>query len=65
MVQSALHYTHWPTLVMGVLALAIMVVSRMAPRIPNVLVAVVVTTLISWGSARAQLDRGRRHPLPK
>jgi MFS superfamily sulfate permease-like transporter len=49
-VQSALHYTHWPTLVMGVLALAIMVVlKRMAPRIPNVLVAVVVTTLISWG----------------
>ena len=49
-VQSALHYTHWPTLVMGVLALAIMVgLKRMAPRIPNVLVAVVVTTLISWG----------------
>ena len=49
-VQSALHYTHWPTLAMGVLALAIMVgLKRLAPRIPNVLVAVVVTTLISWG----------------
>lgn len=49
-VQSAVHYTHWPTLLMGVLALAIMIgVKRLAPRIPNVLVAVVVTTLLSWG----------------
>lgn len=48
-VQSALHYTHWPTLLIGLLALVIMVVlKRIAPKVPNVLVAVVVTTLLSW-----------------
>lgn len=48
-VQSAVHYTHWPTFAIGALALAIMIVlKRMAPRVPNVLVAVVITTLLSW-----------------
>lgn len=43
------HYTHWPTLAMGVGALAIMyVLKRVNPKIPYVLVAVAVTTLISW-----------------
>jgi SulP family sulfate permease len=41
--------THWPTLVLGVLAFTIvLVLRRINPRIPNVLVAVAVTTLISW-----------------
>ena len=41
--------THWPTLALGVLAFAIiLVLRRISPRIPTVLVAVVVTTLISW-----------------
>ncbi|MCL2789432.1 MAG: SulP family inorganic anion transporter [Desulfobulbus sp.] len=49
MAQSAIHYTHWPTLCIGVLALVIMIVlKRIAPRVPNVLVAVIVTTLLSW-----------------
>ncbi|SOB60362.1 DNA repair protein [Pseudodesulfovibrio profundus] len=49
-VESAFHYTHWPTLAMGVLAFAIMIVlKRINPKIPNVLVAVVVTTALSWG----------------
>ena len=49
-VQSAIHYTHWPTLGMGVLAFGIMVgLKRVNPKIPNVLVAVVVTTALSWG----------------
>ncbi len=49
-VQAAIHYTHWPTLAMGVLAFAIMYgLKRMAPKFPNVLVAVVITTLLSWG----------------
>jgi anti-anti-sigma factor len=49
-VESALHYTHVPTLIMGVLAFAIMIVlKRINPKIPNVLVAVAVTTLLSWG----------------
>jgi len=48
-VDAAIHYTHWPTLLLGMLAFAIMLsLKRVAPRIPNVLVAVVVTTLISW-----------------
>jgi len=49
-VESAFHYTHLPTLGMGVLAFAIMIVlKRVNPKIPNVLVAVVVTTALSWG----------------
>jgi len=47
--KAAFHYTHWPTLAMGIFAFAIMYgLRRFNPRIPNVLVAVVVTTLISW-----------------
>jgi sulfate permease, SulP family len=49
--QEAAHYIHWPTLLMGVFAFGIMYGLKMlAPRIPNVLVAVVITTLISWGT---------------
>ena len=59
-VRSAFHYTHWPTLLMGVLALAIMIgLKRVAPRVPNVLVAVVITSLISWATGfehRASID---------
>jgi sulfate permease, SulP family len=48
-IQSAFHYTHWPTLALGVLAFGIMYgLRRISPKIPNVLVAVVLTTLISW-----------------
>ncbi|WP_018125034.1 SulP family inorganic anion transporter [Desulfovibrio oxyclinae] len=48
-VESAFHYTHWPTLAMGALSIAIMVgLKKINPRIPNVLVAVVITTLLSW-----------------
>ncbi len=47
--KSAMHYTHFPTLGMGVLAIVIMVVlRRYNPKIPNVLVAVLVTTLLSY-----------------
>ena len=48
-VLAAINYTHWLTLAMAVLAFVIMVgLKKLNPRIPNVLVAVVVTTLISW-----------------
>jgi anti-anti-sigma factor len=48
--QAAAHYTHWPTLFIGALAFAIMYgLKKLNPRIPNVLVAVAVTTLLSWG----------------
>lgn len=41
--------THWPTLVMGGGAIALMILMRRyLPRWPNVLVAVAITTVISW-----------------
>lgn len=49
-VQAAIHYTHWPTLIMGAFAFGMMYGLRwLSPKIPNVLVAVVVTTGLSWG----------------
>jgi MFS superfamily sulfate permease-like transporter len=48
-IQSAAHYTHWPSLGMGAAAFGIMfVLHRVAPRVPNVLLAVIITTTISW-----------------
>ena len=48
--KTAVYYLHWPTLFMGVLAFAIMYgLKRLFPRLPNVLVAVVITTILSWG----------------
>ena len=47
--KGAAHYTHLPTLIFGVGAFLIMFgLKKFAPKIPNVLVAVVITTLISW-----------------
>ena len=49
--QAAMRYSHWPTFVLGLLAFAIMfALKRIAPRVPNVLVAVAVTTIISWAT---------------
>ena len=50
-VEGAFRYTHWPTLLMGAFAFAIMYGLRwVSPRIPNVLAAVAITTLISWAT---------------
>ena len=50
LVRTAGHHIHWPTLMMGALAFVIMYgLKRTAPRLPNVLAAVVVTTVLSWG----------------
>jgi len=50
-VQAAFRFTHWPTLAMGIFAFAIMYgLKRIGPKLPNVLVAVVLTTLISWAT---------------
>lgn len=47
--KAALHYTHFPTLFMGILSFAIMyLLKKFYPKIPNVLVAVAVTIIISW-----------------
>ncbi|WDP88867.1 MAG: SulP family inorganic anion transporter [Desulfobacter sp.] len=49
--ESAFQYTHWPTLAIGTLSIVIMVVlKRINPKIPYVLVAVLITTLISWAT---------------
>jgi MFS superfamily sulfate permease-like transporter len=48
-IRAALDNTHWPTFAMAVLAFSIMVgVRRFYPRLPYVLIAVVVTTLSAW-----------------
>ena len=48
MLQAALTDTHWPTLFFAILSLAIMVgVKKWRPTLPVVLIAVVVTTIIS------------------
>ena len=48
-VVSAIHYTHWPTFIMGASAFILMfLLKKFAPKVPNVLVAVVLTTVISW-----------------
>ena len=48
-VAAALDYTHLATFAMAALAFAIMIIlRRVNPRIPNVLVAVVVTIALSW-----------------
>jgi MFS superfamily sulfate permease-like transporter len=47
-INAAIVYIHWPTLLMGILAFAIMyALKRLFPTIPNVLVAVVITTILS------------------
>ncbi len=47
--KAAFDYTHFPTLAFGIGAVAIMVfLKRINPRIPNVLVAVLITTVISY-----------------
>lgn len=49
--EAALTYTHWPSLALGVFAFAVMyVLRRIDKRIPYVLVAVVLTTIISWAT---------------
>lgn len=48
-VQAAWAYTHWPTFLLGAFAFAMMIgLKKINPRIPNVLVAVAVTTAISY-----------------
>ncbi|MFV0438608.1 MAG: SulP family inorganic anion transporter [Desulfopila sp.] len=47
--DAAINFTHWPTLIYGVAAVAIMVsLKKINPRIPNVLVAVALTTVVSY-----------------
>jgi SulP family sulfate permease len=48
---EAVHYTHWPTLAMGAGAFIVMYgLKWLNPRIPYVLAAVALTTLVSWAT---------------
>lgn len=48
-INAALENTHMPTLYMAILAFGIMYfLKRFYPTLPNVLIAVVVTTLLAW-----------------
>ncbi len=47
--EAAFYNTHWLTLSMGAMAIAwMLILRRVNPKLPNVLVAVVLTTIISW-----------------
>ncbi len=48
-ILGALEFTHWPTLALSALAIAIMLgVRKINRKIPGVLIAVVLTTVLSW-----------------
>jgi len=50
-VLQQLGETHWPTLLMGISAFAIMWgFKKFAPKLPGVLIAVSLTTLVSWST---------------
>lgn len=50
--------THWPTLAMALLAFAVMAgMKRLNAKVPNILVAVVLTTMLSWGLAFERQQR--------
>ncbi len=50
-IKAAMNFTHWPTFALGALAFALMYgLRRLDRRIPYVLVAVAVTTVISWAT---------------
>jgi len=60
-IKAAFVYTDWPTLGLGILAFAIMYgLRRLDKRIPYVLAAVVVTTLISWATG---YEHNRKVPM--
>ncbi len=57
-VMAAIEYTHWPTLLIGLLAITIQLgLKRYDPRIPNVLIAVLITTVLSWALSFENNDR--------
>ncbi len=46
---KSLGETHMPTLVMAIFALFLLIfIKKLNPKLPNVLIAVVITTLLSW-----------------
>ncbi len=63
--HSAWYYTHWPTFFMSALAFTIMfTMKKYTPKIPNVLVAVVVTTLLSWSMGFRNVEQISLEAIP-
>lgn len=57
-VKAAVDYTHWPTLGLAVLAFVLMWgIRRINPKLPGVLIAVVVTTVISWATGFEHIEK--------
>lgn len=49
-VLQQLHLVHWPSLAFGVVSFAIMfILKKKRPGLPSVLIAVALSTLVSWG----------------
>ncbi|MBI3777434.1 MAG: SulP family inorganic anion transporter [Gammaproteobacteria bacterium] len=56
-IVAATHQTHWPTFFIAVGAFTIMIVlRRINPRIPNVLIAVAISIVISWAIRFEHID---------
>ena len=56
-IVAAGHQTHWPTFFIATGAFAIMIIlRRVNPRIPNVLIAVAISTVLSWGIRFEHID---------
>lgn len=56
-IRAAFDHMHWPTFGMAILAFGIMYgTRRYYPRLPSVLIAVVVTTILAWLIGFAQHD---------
>ncbi|MEN8244702.1 MAG: SulP family inorganic anion transporter [Thermodesulfobacteriota bacterium] len=49
--KSTYHFMHWPTFLMALVAFIVMyTLAKTAPRLPNVLIAVALTTVLSWAT---------------
>ncbi|MBF0564343.1 MAG: SulP family inorganic anion transporter [Nitrospirae bacterium] len=58
-IVAATNYTHLPTLIMAILAFGIMFgLRKINPRLPNVLIAVGLTTVLSWSMGFDQTYKG-------
>jgi len=49
--KASYHFMHWPTFLMALVAFIVMyTLAKTAPRLPNVLIAVALTTVLSWAT---------------
>jgi len=63
---AAVDTIHWPTLWMAIISITIMVaLKKWSPSLPNVLIAVVLTTLLSWITGYAEKGGAIVGDIPK